>query len=89
MNLYTEVLNALKIVNDPWRFLDRMLKHEDLVKIKRLRWPTHTKVSVDESKPARFSFTTTNLRVWPRSQCADGALENSCIPVNHLRSMYQ
>jgi hypothetical protein len=37
MNLYTEVLNALKIVNDPREdSLDRMLKHEDLVKIKRL-----------------------------------------------------
>ena len=37
MNLYTEVLNALKIVNDPHEdSLDRMLKHEDLVKIKRL-----------------------------------------------------
>ena len=34
MNLYTEVLNALKIVNDPREdSLDRMLKHEDLVKI--------------------------------------------------------
>ena len=37
MNLYTEVLNALKIVNDLREdSLDRMLKHEDLVKIKRL-----------------------------------------------------
>ena len=37
MNLYTEVLNALKIVNDPHEdSLDRMLKHEDLVKIKSL-----------------------------------------------------
>ncbi len=37
MNLYTEVLNALRIVNDPREdSLDRMLKHEDLVKIKRL-----------------------------------------------------
>ena len=34
MNLYTEVLNALRIVNDPREdSLDRMLKHEDLVKI--------------------------------------------------------
>lgn len=37
MNLYTEVLNALRIVNDPREdSLDRMLKHEDLVKIKRV-----------------------------------------------------
>ena len=37
MNLYTEVLNALKIVNDPREdSMDRMLKHEDLVKIKLL-----------------------------------------------------
>jgi hypothetical protein len=37
MNLYTEVLNALKVVNDPHGdSLDRMLKHEDLVKIKML-----------------------------------------------------
>lgn len=37
MNLYTEVLNALRIVNDPCEdSLDRMLKHEDLVKIKRV-----------------------------------------------------
>jgi len=37
MNLYTEVLNALKIVNDPRNdSLDRMLKHEDLIKIKML-----------------------------------------------------
>ena len=33
MNLYTEVLNALKIVNDPREdSLDRMLKHEDLLR---------------------------------------------------------
>lgn len=37
MNLYKEVVNALKIVNNPHEdSLDRMLKHEDLVKIKRL-----------------------------------------------------
>ena len=37
MNLYTEVLNALKVVNNPNEdSLDRMLKHEDLVKIKML-----------------------------------------------------
>jgi len=37
MNLYTEVVNALKVVNNPHGdSLDRMLKHEDLVKIKRL-----------------------------------------------------
>jgi hypothetical protein len=37
MNLYTEVLNALKIINDPTEdALDRLLKHEDLVKIKVL-----------------------------------------------------
>tara|TARA_B100002019_G_scaffold153528_1_gene132362 strand:- start:490 stop:657 length:168 start_codon:yes stop_codon:yes gene_type:complete len=37
MNIYTEVLNALKIVNDPREdSLDRMLKHEDLIKIKIL-----------------------------------------------------
>lgn len=37
MNLYTEVLNALKIVNNPKEdALDRLLKHEDLVKIKVL-----------------------------------------------------
>jgi hypothetical protein len=37
MNLYTEVVDALKIINDPREdSLDRMLKHEDLVKIKRI-----------------------------------------------------
>jgi hypothetical protein len=37
MNLYKEVVNALKVVNNPQGdSLDRMLKHEDLVKIKRL-----------------------------------------------------
>lgn len=36
-NIYTLVLNALRIVNDPREdSLDRMLKHEDLVKIKRV-----------------------------------------------------
>lgn len=37
MNLYKEVVNALKVVNNPREdSLDRMLKHEDLVKIKRI-----------------------------------------------------
>ena len=46
MNLYTEVLNALKIVNDPREdSLDRLLKHEDLVKIK---------VLLDEQLTANF-----------------------------------
>tara|TARA_E500000331_G_C17217884_1_gene696669 strand:+ start:1438 stop:1605 length:168 start_codon:yes stop_codon:yes gene_type:complete len=37
MDLYTDVLNAIKIVNDPREdALDRLLKHEDLVKIKVL-----------------------------------------------------
>ena len=37
MNLYKEVAHALKIVNDPREdSLDRLLRHEDLVKIKRL-----------------------------------------------------
>jgi hypothetical protein len=46
MNLYTEVLNALKIVNDPNEdALDKLLKHEDLVKIK---------VLLDEQLTANF-----------------------------------
>ena len=37
MNLYTEVLNALRIVNDPKEdFLCRMINHETLTKIKKL-----------------------------------------------------
>jgi hypothetical protein len=37
MNLYTQILNALNIVNNPKEdALDRLLKHEDLVKIKIL-----------------------------------------------------
>lgn len=37
MNIYTEVLNALSIVNNLQEdSLDRMLKHDDLKKIKKL-----------------------------------------------------
>tara|TARA_X000000950_G_scaffold255642_1_gene320431 strand:+ start:1145 stop:1312 length:168 start_codon:yes stop_codon:yes gene_type:complete len=37
MNLYTEVLNALRIVNDPKEdSLCRMINHETLTKIKKL-----------------------------------------------------
>ncbi len=46
MNLYTEVLNAIRIVNDPREdALNRLLKHEDLVKIK---------VLLDEQLTANF-----------------------------------
>ena len=46
MNLYTEVLNALKTVNDPREdALDSLLTHEDLVKIK---------VLLDEQLTANF-----------------------------------
>tara|TARA_B100000900_G_scaffold374657_1_gene356100 strand:+ start:769 stop:936 length:168 start_codon:yes stop_codon:yes gene_type:complete len=46
MNLYTEVLNAMKLVNDPNEdALTRLLNHEDLVKIK---------VLLDEQLTANF-----------------------------------
>lgn len=46
MNIYTEVLNAIRTVNDPREdSLDRMLKHEDLIKIK---------VLLDEQLTANF-----------------------------------